>query len=114
MNTYTMLEERKADTTHREPVEIPRHSQSCPRCQGFIIRENFCDTKDSCSPLWIVGVRCTNCGFIGDALVLHHRMMEPSHESFPQPRRRRGFHRLDPIRKGSIQRERVGELRSKD
>ncbi len=103
MHSSALLKGKKTRTIHREPVEIDSHSHACPRCRGFVIREDFCDTKDSCSPLWIVGVRCTNCGFIGDELVQFHRTMAPTDTSFPQPRRRRGSQRMNPIRKGTMQ-----------
>ena len=93
------------DPGQQKPVERGTQSKGCPRCGGLTVREDFFDVKDSCNPLWIVGIRCANCGFIGDPLIKRHHQMDPIHEEFPQPRRRRGYRRLDPIRKRSLSME---------
>ncbi|WP_447970983.1 hypothetical protein [Nitrospira sp. M1] len=85
-------------SNHKTSRNAPMHFKTCPRCQGFIVREEYCDMKDSCHPLWIIGVRCANCGFVSDPLIHHHHTIEQAEKPAPQPRRRRGYRRIDPIR----------------
>ena len=102
---HSLLEGQSLETEDldlRNPVRPEIRPEDCPRCGGLTVREDFCDVKDSCNPLWIAGIRCANCGFIGDPLIHRHHRMEPVHDEFPQPRRRRGYRRLDPIRKSSL------------
>ena len=58
----------------RDP--IPRHfnglRMSCPRCEGFIIREYLVDPRQG-SLSGVQGWRCVNCGAVGDNLIQTNR-----------------------------------------
>ena len=57
-------------------IRIPRYfnglRMSCPRCEGFIIREYLVDPRQG-SLSGVQGWRCVNCGAIGDNLIQTNR-----------------------------------------
>lgn len=50
----------------------------CPRCQGWMVHDQFSDLRDDTGRLHWEGWRCLNCGAIMDPLVLLHQAMPPA------------------------------------
>lgn len=53
---------------------------ACTRCDGFLVPDEFVDLLEMTGPMEFQGVRCLNCGYIGDAKILANRPKSlPSH-----------------------------------
>ncbi len=46
----------------------------CPRCEGLMIVERFCDLLDDTGQTHFYGFRCLVCGEILDPMILTNRM----------------------------------------
>ena len=51
---------------------------ACMRCDGLLVPDDFVDLREVNGPMEFQGVRCINCGYIGDAIILTNR-----HQSRP-------------------------------
>ncbi len=49
----------------------------CPRCAGFMIRDDFLDLLDEAGQCRFVAWRCLICGEVLDPLIAKHRMSPP-------------------------------------
>ena len=57
---------------------------SCIRCGGLLVRDDFADLLEVGGPMEFDGMRCLNCGFIEDAVILANRRQ--GGEPVPQTR----------------------------
>ena len=46
---------------------------ACIRCGGLLVVDEFVDLREINGPMEFQGVRCLNCGYIGDAIILTNR-----------------------------------------
>ncbi len=46
---------------------------ACMRCDGFLVLDEFVDLREANGPMEFQGVRCLNCGYVGDAISLANR-----------------------------------------
>ncbi|HET6464168.1 MAG TPA: hypothetical protein VFH55_00985 [Nitrospiria bacterium] len=46
----------------------------CPRCEGLMVVERFCDVLDDAGKIYFEGLHCLVCGEILDATILMNRM----------------------------------------
>lgn len=49
----------------------------CIRCDGLLVTDEFVDLWEVNGPMEFQGVRCLNCGYIGDAVILTNRFQSP-------------------------------------
>ena len=49
----------------------------CSRCEGLLVVDEFIDLREVNGPMEFQGVRCLNCGYIGDAVILANRSQCP-------------------------------------
>jgi len=50
---------------------------TCLRCGGCLVTENFVDLWGTCEPHGISACRCMNCGNVVDELILQHQKAPP-------------------------------------
>lgn len=50
----------------------------CIRCDGFLVTDEFVDLREVNGPMEFQGMRCINCGYIGDAVILANRLPRPA------------------------------------
>ncbi len=60
---------------HRTGASTPQNT--CGRCGGCLVFENFVDLGGTCGPPAISASRCMNCGNVVDELILHHQKSPP-------------------------------------
>jgi len=60
---------------YRTGASTPKNT--CPRCGGRLVAENFVDVWGTCEPHTISACRCMNCGNVVDELILHHQKTPP-------------------------------------
>lgn len=59
---------------------------ACTRCDGLLVPDEFVDLLEMSGPMEFQGVRCLNCGYIGDATILANRPQSlPSRLNEPVP-----------------------------
>ena len=58
-------------------VEPAIRKNTCLRCGGYLVKEDFVDLAGTCEPPVSMAWRCMNCGNVVDQLILHHRQTPP-------------------------------------
>ena len=60
---------------HRNGASTSKNT--CERCGGCLVIENFVDVVGTCGSPAISAFRCMNCGSVVDELILHHQKSPP-------------------------------------
>lgn len=50
---------------------------NCPRCNGYMMRDDFLDIEDETGQCRFVAWRCLICGEVLDPVILKHRSSPP-------------------------------------
>ena len=50
----------------------------CIRCDGLLVTDEFVDLWEVNGPMEFQGMRCINCGYIGDAVIFANRLQCPA------------------------------------
>jgi len=62
---------------------------NCPRCDGVMALERFCDLYDETGQLCFMGWRCLSCGEVIDPVIVRNRQQRRTEEPLPRTRARR-------------------------
>lgn len=65
---------------------------ACMRCSGLLVADEFSDLWEFNGPTEFQGVRCLNCGYIGDAVIMANKLeFPPSHRAHSVGSGRQGW-----------------------